>query len=85
MKTLEELKQTPEYWLCTIQNEIFRQVKFYMDKEKLDKTQFANKFDFSKRYVSSILNGNFNGSLEKLIELSLKINVYPIIEYKQIK
>jgi transcriptional regulator with XRE-family HTH domain len=67
-----------------VQNEIFRQVYFYMNKESLNQTQLAKRLNVSKGYISQILNGNFNFSLKKLIELSLKLNVAPIINYESI-
>ena len=80
-----ELKQTPEYWLETIQNEIFRQVKNYMEENNLNQTQLANKLGVSKGYISQILNGNFNFTLKKLIELSIAIGVVPDLKFKPIE
>lgn len=80
-----ELKRTPEYWLETIQNEIFRQVKKYMEENKLNQTQLANKLGVSKGYISQILNGNFNFTLKKLIELSIAIGVVPDLKFKPIE
>ena len=81
----KELIQTPEYWLETIQNEIFRQVKIYMEENELNQTQLANKLGVSKGYISQILNGNFNFTLKKLIELSIAIDVIPDIQFKAMK
>ena len=85
MFSYNELVQTPEYWLETIQNEIFRQVKFYMEKNDLNQTQLAKKLGVSKGYISQILNGNFNFTLKKLIELSLAIGISPNIQFKPVK
>jgi transcriptional regulator with XRE-family HTH domain len=84
MKSFNELIKTEEYWMEDVQNEIFRQVYFYMNKESLNQTQLAKRLNVSKGYISQILNGNFNFSLKKLIELSLKLNVAPIINYESI-
>ena len=65
----EELIKTPEYWLDVIQNEIFRQVHSYMQKENLNQSQLAEKLGVSKGYISQILNGNCNFTLKKLTEL----------------
>ena len=77
-----ELVQRPEYWLETIQNEIFRQVAAYLKDNNLTKTQLANQLGVSKGYISQIMKGEFNYTLKKLIEISLAIGKAPIIEFK---
>lgn len=79
-----ELIQSTEYWLEMIQNEIFRQVKKYMLENNLNQSQLAKELNVSKSYISQILNGNFNFTLKKLIELSLAIGVSPDIQFKAI-
>ena len=82
MLTKEELIKTPEYWLEQLQNEIFRQVHAYMLNEGMNQSQLADKLGVSKGYISQILNGNFNFTIKKLIELSLSIGVLPEIRFK---
>ncbi|MCD4794678.1 MAG: helix-turn-helix domain-containing protein [Bacteroidales bacterium] len=84
MLSQKELIQRPEYWIETLQNEIFRQVYTYMNNEKLNQTQLAEKLGFSRGYISQILNGNFNFSIKKLIELSISIGVVPKIQFQSI-
>lgn len=81
----EELLKTPEYWFETIQNEIFRQVSEYLEiNEEMNQTKLAEKLGVTKGYVSQVMNGNFNYTLKKLIELSLAVNKAPIIEFQDI-
>ena len=84
MLSQEQLFQTNEYWLEIIQNEIFRELSAYMKAKNLNQTQLAKEFGVSKGYISQILNGNFNFSLSKLIELALKIKKVPEIHFKSI-
>ena len=84
MITREELIKSPEYWFEEAQNELFRQVTTYIEKEKINQTQLAQRLNVSKGYISQILNGNFNYTLKKLIEISLTIGVIPKIQYKPI-
>jgi len=84
MKKFEELIETPEYWLETIQNELYQHVYNYMKREKINQTQLAQRLGVTKGYISQVLNGHFNHSLEKLIELSLAIGVAPDIDFKPI-
>ena len=84
MKTREELYLTVEYWLENLQNEIFSEVHTYMDENHMNKSQLAEKLGFSRSYVTQILNGEFNFSLKKLIELSLAINKAPSLEFEDL-
>ncbi len=77
----DKLLKTPEYWFEELQNEIFRQVSEYMQKNKLNQVGLAKKLGVSKGYISQILNGNANFSLKKLVELSLAIDKVPTIKY----
>jgi transcriptional regulator with XRE-family HTH domain len=78
----EELVNRPEYWLETIQNELFRQVTAYLKDNNLTQNQFAEQLGVSKGYVSQIMKGEFNYTLKKLIELSLAVGKAPIIVFK---
>lgn len=78
----EDLVTKPEYWLETIQNEIFRQVTAYLKDNKITQNQFAEQLGVSKGYVSQVMKGEFNYTLKKLIELSLAVGKAPIIGFK---
>lgn len=78
----EELVTRPEYWLETIQNEIFRQVTAYLRDNHLTQSQFAVQLGVSKGYVSQVMKGEFNYTLKKLIELSLAIGKAPVIGFR---
>jgi len=78
----EELVYKPEYWLETIQNEIFRQVTAYLKDNKITQNQFAEQLGVSKGYVSQVMKGEFNYTLKKLIELSLAVGKAPVIVFK---
>ncbi len=81
MLTREELMKKPEYWLETIQNEIFRQVTAYLKENNLTQNQLAEQLGVTKGYVSQIMKGEFNYTLKKLIELSLAVGKAPIINF----
>ncbi len=84
MKTKSELFQTEEYWLENFQNELFRKVHEYMNKEGLNQSQLAAKLGYSKGYISQILNGETNFTFKKLIEVCLKIGIAPDLQLKPI-
>ena len=84
MLTREELLNSPEYWFEEAQNELYRQVVSFMEKEGLNQTQLAERLGVSKGYISQILKGEFNYTLKKLIEISMAIGKVPKIRYQSI-
>jgi transcriptional regulator with XRE-family HTH domain len=90
MRTKEQLLGKPNYLLTKYQQEIFRQVKTYMDENKLTQKDFARKLGelsgkpegVSESYVSQILNGHFNFTLKKLIELGIVIGKIPVMQFE---
>ena len=84
MITREELLKTEEYWFETLQNGIYRMVAEYIEKEGINQTQLAERLGVSKGYISQIMNGNFNYTLKKMIELSLAVNKAPAFEFKEL-
>jgi transcriptional regulator with XRE-family HTH domain len=77
----QELFKTPNYLLTKYQNEIFRQLDAYMRQHGLSQKEIAEKLGVSNAYVSQILNGNFNFTLKKLIEIGLMMGRVPSIEF----
>lgn len=81
MFTREELLRSPEYWFEEAQNELYRQVVEYKERQGINQTQLAEELGVTKGYVSQILKGEFNYTLKKLIEISLAIGQVPKIDY----
>lgn len=80
----EELLKTKEYWFETLQNDIYRMVDEYIQKEDINQTKLAEQLGVSKGYISQIINGNFNFTLKKMIELSLALNIAPDVKFKDL-
>jgi transcriptional regulator with XRE-family HTH domain len=78
----EELVKSPEYWLETMQNEIFRQVTSYLKDNHMTQTQLSIQLGVSKGYISQVMKGEFNYTLKKLIELSLAVGKAPVLSFK---
>lgn len=81
MLTQKELLKYPNYLLEDYQLEIYKQLIEYKKKNKLTQKQLAKKLKRRDAYVSKILNGDFDGSIKELIEISLMIGRVPYIEF----
>ena len=85
MKPKNEIIKSPDYWLTKIQNELFRELSGYMKKNSLNQNDIAKKLNVSRGYINQVLNGNFNFTLKKLIELSLAIDKTPSFTFNTMK
>jgi len=81
----KELLQNKGYWTAKIQMDLYEQLKDYMHKHNLNKTQFAQRLGCTKGYVTQILQGDFNHRVSKLVELSLAINKVPKLEFVELE
>ena len=77
--------RSPEYWFQDAQLDLYTQVNDYLKREGINQTELAERLNVTKGYISQILNGNFNYTLKKLIDLSLAIGIVPKIKYSKIE
>lgn len=78
---IEKILNQPAYWLEGINGLMYNALLDYMEKHELNRTELANHLGISKGRVSQILNdGEINFSLEKLIEIALKVDKFPVVE-----
>ena len=84
MITRNDLVSSKEYWMVKIQTELFAELEKYLKDNDINRTQFAEKLGVSKGYVSQVLNGDFNHSMSKLIELSLAMGKVPILKFEDL-
>jgi len=83
--TREELLKCNEYWIGEIQNDLFRLISEFMEKNNLNRAQLAEKLGVTKGYISQILNGDFDHRISKLVQLSMLIGKVPRIEFVDIE
>ncbi len=81
MRSKEQLLSTSNYLLTRYQNEIFRQLITHMESNNLTQGDIAKSLGVSNAYVSQILNGDFNFTLKKLIELGLLVGKVPHLSF----
>lgn len=82
MKARNEIIRSKDYWLTIIQNKIYAELVEYMEKNNLTQKEVAEELNVSASYISQVLNGNFNFTIGKLINLSLYVKKALVIEFK---
>ena len=81
--SIQALRKQPEFILTQLQNHLYRELTAYMEKNELSKKQLAEKLGVSPSYISQVLNGRFNFTVLKLVELSLAIDKVPVIRLEE--
>lgn len=85
MTKREELLRSEAWYTTGIQNDLFRAVNGYLEREGMSRQDFAEKLGVSKGRMSQILNGNFNGRLDRLVELALAAGKAPVLEFRDLE
>jgi transcriptional regulator with XRE-family HTH domain len=79
----EKILNQPSYWVEGVNGSLYNAVINYMEANDLNRTKLASHLGISKGRVSQILNdGEINFSLEKIIEIALKVGKYPVFEFQ---
>jgi len=77
-KYREKILNSPAYWVEGINGLLYDAILTYMEKHDMKRKDLAKHLDVSKGRISQILNsGEINFSLEKIIEIALKVDKYP--------
>lgn len=82
----EKILNQTSYWVEGINGFLYDSIVNYMESNNLNRTKLAAHLGISKGRVSQILNdGEINFSLEKIIEIALKVDKFPVFEFKDKK
>lgn len=81
----EDVLRSANYWTTNIQIELYNCAMTFMKKNGMDATQLAEYLGVSKEYVSQLLSGDYDYSLNNLVETALKMGYVPKIEFKPIE
>jgi transcriptional regulator with XRE-family HTH domain len=74
----EQILENPVYWVEGINGMLYDAIVTYMDKHQMKQKDLAKHLSISPGRVSQILNdGNINFSLEKIIEIAMKVDKIP--------
>ena len=79
-----ELLQTKEYWITSLQIAIYNCAMRFMEEHEMNRTQLAQYLGVTKGYVSQLLNGDFDHRISKLVELALAFGVVPEFNFTPI-
>lgn len=78
---IEKILREPSYWIESVNSMLYDAIINYMESKNLNRTQLANELQVSKGRISQILNdGEINFSIHKIVEIALKIGVFPHFE-----
>ena len=75
----EELLNSKDYWTTAIQLDLFNTIESYMEKKNFNKTELARELNFSKGYITQVLNGDFDHKVSKMVDLSLSCDKVPFL------
>lgn len=81
----KELITSKEYWLLQIQNGMFEKLIEYLRVNKTSGAKFAKENNLSRVQITQVLNGSFDGSVGKFVEISLALDVVPRIIFTPIE
>ena len=74
----EQILENPVYWVEGINGMLYDAIVTYMEKHQMKQKDLAKHLSISPGRVSQILNdGNINFSLEKIIEIAMKVDKIP--------
>ena len=82
MITRQDILTNSAYCEQKIQLEIYNCACTFMKTNNMNRTMLATHLGVSKSFVSQLLSGNYNYSLSKLIEISLKLGFQPDFTFK---
>lgn len=84
MFTRRAILSRPTYWLTEIRMDLMRAVEDYMQNNNMNRRQLAEHLECSPGYVSQMLNGDTNVSLEKLCDVALAVGKVPSVKFEDL-
>lgn len=81
--TRKRMLDHPTYWIEGVNGYLYDAIVSYMDKNNMKRKDLAKHLNISAGRVSQILNeGDINFSLEKVIEIALKVDKFPVFDFE---
>lgn len=80
----EAILNSPEYWLCRVQIDIYVVLSDYMRINKLSVADMAKRANVKKKHIKQTLDADFNLSFEALVKIALACHFAPVVQFKPI-
>ena len=77
--SVRDLMQTEEYWLTSLQCDLFEAVDAFRKGQGLTVPQLAERLGLSLYATRRLLAGDFNGRVSELVRLALAVGVTPYL------
>lgn len=84
MFTRRSILSQPTYWLTEIRMDLMRAVDDFMKAKGMNRRQLAAHLECSPGYISQMLNGDTNVSLEKLCDVALAVGKVPTVKFEDL-
>ena len=82
----EKIISQPSYWVEQINGELYDSIMSYMEVHNMKRKDLAKYLGISKGRMSQIINdGDINFSLEKIIQIALRIGKIPSFKFQDKK
>ncbi len=82
MKDRKDIIKSQGHLLQNIQFNLYLEVKSYMDSEGMKYgLELSKSIGIPYQIINDLLKGEFNGTLEDLVKISLAIGLIPEIKY----
>ena len=79
----EKILNQSSYWVEGINSFLYTAIIEYMETNDMNRTKLADYLGISKGRVSQILNdGEINFRIEKVIQIALKVNKFPVFAFQ---
>jgi transcriptional regulator with XRE-family HTH domain len=80
----DRILNQPSYWIENVNALLYNAIVDYMEKHEMKQKDLAKHLNISTGRVSQILNdGDINFSLEKVIQIALKVGMYPFFKLEK--
>ena len=85
MFTREDLLRSAEFWIGTLQNQIYNFILNKKEAEGLTQKELAKKLGLSKGRISQIINDdNLNMTMSKFVKLCLALGYVPNYNFEKL-
>jgi len=79
-----ELRKTPDYWASIVATEFTEAIHAELERQEVSRAEFARRLGTSRAYVTSVLGGDDNFTLETMVKLAMAVGLGVHVELNAI-